>query len=568
MSEAKQYKQEFKDLCTDRSTWNNMFQIVGEYVSQAKQNFNAEQQPGDFLTDNIYDSKGTFAAQNSASALLGMLWPGSARKAIAIAPPDDMPMSTQLAAFYSMMTERTILAFDDPKAQLMLSLDEYMLDQLIFGTSGVGVETGYESKLLFRPYGVKESFIDEGKNGTVTKVFLMYEWRVGRVVDEYGIDNVSEKVRKKYQEGKFGEKIKILHVIQKRMKKKAQKGQLAMDYMSFHMEYDTEKTLLETGFQEKPIYFGRFRKLNYERYGRSPAMSALPDIREANVLREAIIRATEKMLDPPLGILDNGMLGGASVDTSAGAVNVFNAANNTGNKPPVFPIVTIGDMNVAIARLESLEQSIAQHFFIDRLLDFNSQNEMTLGEVQIRDQIRTASLSALFSRQLAEVFTPLFERAVNILWRAGEFGVLPDSEEEADVIKAGREPIYFPDEIIERLEQGLDVYKVVYKTKAASAVRAEEYMATLELLGQYRQDIQLNPAIKNRVNLHEAYKSMGQIRGIPIRIVREDDAVAELDKQDAQMQQQAMMLAAAEQVGNAADKFASANMKSKQAEKQ
>ena len=564
MTTAKQYKQEFKDLQSDRSTWNNMFQIVGEYVSQIKQNFNADHQPGDFLIDDVYDSKGTFAAQNSASALLGMLWPGTARKAIEIEPPDDMAMTTKLAAFYSMMTSRTVQAFDDPKAQLMLSLDEYMLDQIIFGTSGVGAEKGYESKLLFRPHGVKEAYIDEGRNGAVTKIFLFYEWRVNRVVDEYGIDNVSEKVRKKYQEGKFGERVKILHVIKPREEKKAEKGALAMPYMSYHMEYDTEKKLKETGFHEIPIRFGRFRKLNYERYGRSPAMSALADIREANVLREAVIRATEKMLDPPLGVLDDGMLGGSSIDTSARAINVFNAANNMSGKPPVFPIITIDNLDAAIKRLEALETSIAQHFFIDRLLDFNSQNEMTLGEVQIRDQIRTASLSALFSRQLSEVFTPLFERAISVLWRNGEFGVVKDSEEEQAILDAGGDPEYVPDEIAERLKAGLDVYKIKYKTKAASAQRTEEYLATLEVLNQYRQDVQIVPTIKNRVNLHEAYRSMGEIRGLPLGVIREDDAVAELDAQDAKQQQAAVMLAAAEQAGNAADKFASAQQKSQQ----
>jgi hypothetical protein len=560
--DIKAIKREFADLRSDRATWDTMYQVLGEYVSQIKQNFTAEPTPGEFLVDNIFDSTGTFAAQNSASALLGMIWPGTARKTLEIAPPDDLPMDTELAAFYNKMTERTIVAFDDPAASLSLSFDEYMLDQIIFGTSGVGVEKGYKSKLLFRPYGVKEVYFEEGRNGIGDTLYIFFEWRINRVVKEYGIENVSENLRKKYKEGK-SEKVKILHVIKERDEKKAEKGILAMPYMSLHIEFDTEHKLKESGFEELPIRMGRFRKITYERYGRSPAMSALPDIREANALREAIIRATEKMLDPPLGILDDGMLGGSIIDTSAGAVNVFNAAHNSSGREPVFPMVTIGSMDVAQRRLEELRESIAQHFFIDRLLDFNSQNEMTLGEVQIRDQIRTASLSALFSRQLAEVVTPVFERGVNILWREGEFGVLPNSEEEAAVIARGLEPEYIPDVLQERLAQGRDIYKIVYKTKAASAQRAEDYLAILELLGQYRNDIQLTPSIKNRVNLDEAYKQMASIRGIPVGVIRQDDAVAELNRQDQQAAQAAQMLAAGEQVANIADKAASAEQRAK-----
>lgn len=568
MTTIKQEKKEFDRLKEQRSTWNNMFQIIGEYVGQFKQNFNASPTPGEFLIEDIYDSTAIFAAQNSASALLGMIWPGTAVKALSIEPPDDMETDTELANFYAMATKRFVIALDDPQANVNLTFDEYMNDQVQFGTSGIGVERGTASKLLLKPYGVKEAYIDEGQNGAVDKVYLFYEWEINRVVADYGIKNVSEEVRKKHESGSGGEKIKILHIIKKRKDFKAEAGALAMPYMSLHIEYDTEKKLKESGFTELPIRFGRIRKMNYEKYGRSFAMSALPDIREANVLREAIIRATEKVLDPPLGILDDGMLGGGTVDTSASAINVFNGANNMNNRPPVFPIVTIGDMNAALRRLEALEQSISRHFLIDRLLDFNNETEMTLGEVQIRDQIRTASISPLFSRQLSEVFTHVFERAFNILWRDGEFGVIRGSDEEQALLDQGVDPEYIPNVIAERLERGEEIYKVVYKTKAANAQRAEEYMATLEIMGQYRQDIQISPQIKNRVDVNQAYKIMADIRGVRAGLIREDDAVLELDKKDQEQLAKAQGLQGAEQMAGAADKFASAKLKSAQSEKE
>lgn len=561
MHDLKQAMDEFDTLRRERSTWNNLFQVVGEYVSQFKQNFEVDPQPGEFLIDDVYDSTGVYAAQNASSALLGMLWPGSAKKAVEIIQPDDMQLTTELEQFYSKMTARTVAAMDDPRARLMLSLDEYMIDQMVFGTSGVGVVSGETSKLVYRPYSVKESYIEEGMNGAVSKVYLMYEWRAERVVAEYGIENVSERLRKSYKDGRTTEKVKVLHIIRPRTEAKAELGALAMPYESVHVEYETRHVLKESGFNEMPIAFGRFRKLSYERYGRAPAMSALPDIREANVLREAVIVATEKVLDPPLGILDDGMLGGSVIDTTSGAINVFNGGNNMSNRPPVFEISTVGDINVALARLQDLEGSISRHFFIDRLLDFNTQSEMTLGEVQIRDQIRTASLSALFSRQLTEVFLPLVERSVNILWRDGEFGVVPGTEEEQDILDQRLEPEYLPDEIVRRLERGEDVYTVGFKTKAASAQRSEEYLATIELLGQFRQDINIDPSIGARINLHKAYQSMAGIRGVPLGVVRQDDETQALIQQQQQAQQQAAALAAAQQVADISDTAASAAQK-------
>lgn len=144
---------EYRKLDNVRSNWDNMYQIIGEYVSQMKMNFTSTHEQGTFLIADVYDSAASFAAQNSASALLGMLWPGSASKSIEIIPPDDMKMTTELSSFFGRMNQRTIAALDDPAARLMLALDEYMLDQIIFGTSGVGVDRGKKSKLVFLPYG-------------------------------------------------------------------------------------------------------------------------------------------------------------------------------------------------------------------------------------------------------------------------------------------------------------------------------------------------------------------------------------------------------------------------------
>ena len=564
--DLKQIKRDFDALKSERSNWNAMWQVIGEYVSQIKQNFEAQPSNGEFLTDKIFDSTGAFAAHNAASSMLGMLWPATAKQAIEITPPDDLKeLSTELADFYERMTERTVRAMDDPKANLSLTLDEYMLDNIIFGTSGIGVEEGEESKLLFKPYGVKESYISEGKNGKVNKFYLYFEWDVERTVDEYGINEVSQKTRERYNKGKYGEKVKILVCVRKRKEKKADRGKLAMPYESVHIEYDGLHKLREDGFNELPAFFGRFRKLAYEKYGRCPAMNGLPDIREANALRQAIIIATEKNLDPPMGVLDDGMLGGGYIDTSAGAVNVFNATGNIGGNNPVFPLVTVGSIPDALARLEDLKQSIAQHFHIDRLLDFNNENEMTFGETQIREQIRTASLSSLFSRQIAEVFSPMIERCVNILWRSGEYGVLPDSEEEAALLALGQEPEYIPEELIERLQKGQEIYRINYKTKAANSSRAEEYVAIVELMQVAMNAMNVDPSVRHRVNLHEAIKNIGDIRSIPVGIIRQDDEVKAINEQEAQQIQAMQMLQAGEQAAGIAKTAAEADKASKEA---
>lgn len=553
--EYKHIKERFDEMKAERSNWNVMYQVLGEYISQMKQNFEGQPSRGEFLTDEIFDSTGTFAAQSSASALLGMLWPGTAKQALEITPPDDMPESTELTDFYEMMTSDLVRAMDDPKANLSLALDEYMLDQMIFGTSGVGVERGYQSDLLYKSYGVKELYLDEGKNGNVDTVALFYEWSAKRTVDEYGEENVSEKTRKAAANNKK-DKVKILILIRPRKEKKAEKGKLAMPYESIHLEYDSCHLLREEGFFELPIAVARFRKLSYEKYGRGPGMNALPDIKEANALREAVIVATEKILDMPIGVIDDGMLGSGYVDTSARAVTVFNASNNIGNTPPVFDIGSPPRIEYAEARLEKLTETISQHFYIDRLIDFNNEVQMTFGETQIRDQIRTSSLLGLFNRQITEIFTPSVERSIGIKWRAGDFGVMPGSEEEAERLAEGKEVKYFPKEIQKRLKAGKDIYEIKYKTKAANASKAEEYIGIIDVLTFASQAIAVDDSVRHRVNLHEGIKVLGDIRSLPVGIIREDDVVDEMRANEQQQMQQQQALQMAEQAAGAYEKAA------------
>lgn len=558
--EAKKYIEHFDALKNDRKTWDRQYQILGEYVSQIKQNFDTSPQAGIFLLDDIYDATGAFAAQNAASSLLGMLWPGSAKQSIEITPPDDIEGdSTELTEFYGYMTDMTVRAMDNPKANLNLALDEYMIDQLIFGTSGVGVERGFESDVLFKSYGVKEMYVDEGKNGRVSDIFLCFEWTVRRLMEEYPVDRLSEKTQEKIKNGKLNDRVKILICILPRKEFKAEKGVLAMPYMSMHFEYDSKHLIKESGFTDLPIKVARFRKLNYERYGRSPAMMALPDIREANALREAVIVATEKNLDPPLAILDDGMLGSGTVDTSAGALNVFNVSAAMGNRNPIFPLVTVGSIPDALARLEELKNTISQHFFLDRLLDFNNETQMTFGEAQIRNQIRNASLSSLFSRQIAELFTPLIQRVVDILFEDGKFGVIKGSEKEAEFKEQGMEIRYIPQELVERIENDQSIYEINYKTQASKASRAEEYIAILDVLSFSIQAMQVDPSVRHRVDLHKGVQEIGNIRALPVGILKQDDEVEKLIKAEAQQVDAQNELNSGQQLAGIVESMASAN---------
>ena len=465
--------------------------------------------------------------------------------------------------YFEAITEVLVEALDDPRAGLSQALEEYMIDQGAFGTSGVGAFDGEQNgtDLLFECWGVDEIFISEGANGYINTIYRETNKSVAAVVERYGIERVSAKTREAFENGKLHEQVKILQAIEPRSHiPPGIEGNLAMPWASIHIESEANHILIESGYNELPVMVSRFYKAHNEVYGRSPALQALPDILEINATKEARISAIEKSLDPPLGVIDDGVLGNGEIDTSAGGINVFNVTSGrVGNQQPIFPLFTVGTIREVDKSIEELSNNIMEHFNIDRLLDFNTNQQMTASEAVMRDRIRSESLTAIFTRQISELFTPLVERAVSILFRKGKLGVIEGSPQQAILEAQGHTPIIIPEPVLKLLGAGREFYKVRYFTPAARMLEvgeAEGVMRTWEFAGSLAQ---ADPSVLDNLDADESLKVIGRVRGAPTQIMRNDREIAMIRQQRAQQQQMAQKAAMAQQgaeiakTGNEAD---------------
>lgn len=470
-------KARYNELYKIKQNWLPMYQLVGEYVMTRKQNFLTNSQPGEFLTEHLFSSVAPEANRTAASAIAGNLWPNGARS-FRLARPRNIPDSPEVKEFYQRMTENATEFMDDPKANLSTSIDEYMLDQTSFGVSGVHVEDTEDlsQPLKYIAVNIKNMVIAENKDGVVDTVFLDFSRTVRQCVAKFGIENVSQKTRDMYNNGEFETQIRVMQLIEPRLDGKFGFGNKSLPIASIYFEYDSGKILKESGYAQMPVIVSRFLKALGEIYGRSPAMFAMPAIMRLNLIWEYIMRANEKKLDPPLYLLDNGALGAGIVDSSPGGLSVFNVSG-MGEKSPVGTLFDVGDTRGAYELVEDLTQMISKAFYIDRLMDFNNEARMTFGEAQIRDRMRGESLSSTFKRQETEMFSPLIETSVNILFSKGLLGVERGSEQEAELLANGIDPLYLPDAVVKALKNGQKVYDIQYISPANRIMRTEQLQA-------------------------------------------------------------------------------------------
>lgn len=529
-----------KQMKTKKTPWLDQYQLLGEFIHMRKQEFQSEDTVGDFLTREIFNATGPQSAETSASTLIALMWPQS-RNRIKLNPPMELDGTREEKEYYEFVTKKILRVMDDPKAGFGIATDEYMLDQVVFGTSGVETVKDPDTKVRYTSWGISHIYIDEGRNRSVDTVYMEIRISNQKLVKDYGIDNVSEKTREEFNEGKLDiEKVVLIAIEPRTSRVQGKEGNKNMPFSSVHIEVEAKHLLRESGFEEMPIAVGRASKLFGEVYGRSFGMKALPAILELNAIWESVTIAIEKSLDPPLGVYSDSVLGGGEIDTSAGAINVFNPADQAKDRQPIFQLFTVGEFKQIVALVQSLNEEIGNYFLIDRLLDFNNETRMTATEATIRDRMRNSTLNRFFNRQLSEYFIPQIERTFNILLADDELGVKPGSPKDD-----GSRPI-IPETIVALMEEGKDVYDLVFSTPATRIMQSEEAESMLrqaEYAGVWA-DLGKLEVLDNQ-DIDKSYELYSNIIGAPTETRK---AKLQVKKDRAKRDEEAQQLAEQEQV--------------------
>lgn len=545
---------------TEKAPWNPQWQLISEYIGQRRADFTSFGQPGDFLNSQIWSDVAPLASDTAASALVGLVWPDS--YSFKLEAFGDFKDDEEITDWLSECTEELQAAMDDPLAGLALAIDEAIKDFMDYGTPAIHCEEGETTDLRFDAWNVSQFCIDEGADGYVDTFFKGWEIGIRQIVKRFGYNNVSKETRKAYDDKRFLEKVKVLHVIAPReVDPKAGKGPKNMPYMSVYIEVDRKHLIRESGFQELPTFAFRYSKKIGEKYGRSAGMRALPSIMELNTLWEIVTIGAEKNFDPPLAVYDDGTFGGGVIDTTAGAINVINVTGKmTAGRSPIEPLFTVGKFDDVAVLIERLENTIKDHYMIDRLLDLNNEKEMTAREALIRQSIRQSTLRSPVSRITAELLNRMIPRCFNILLRKGRFGYAEGSPEMIawQAMNPDKEPKRIPQRIIDAQGKNDRVYQIRYMTPAAREQEAQIAQGIMNTMQTISEIAAHDKTILDEVNNGRTVKRLGQIWSFPEDCWNTEDEKKQLQAMAVQDAEQQKQLALASQVATIAKDAAAA----------
>jgi hypothetical protein len=285
---------------------------------------------------------------------------------------------------------------------------------------------------------------------------------------------------------------------------------------------------------------------------------SMPSIWELNKAIQQLHLSIELSNDPPKALLDDGAYGGGIIDQSPGAFSVIDVSGRIGSNP-IIDLYKATDLQSLAQLVDNLKVERSEAFYLDKLFDLNNKTRQTLGEAQIRNELRSEPLSAIIVRQLEEMEIPLIETAINLLFQMGRLGVIAGSDQEKMLLAQGIVPTQIPNEVAQVMFAGFDFYSVQFISPAARMLRAEELRGIQESIGFAAQLQPADPTALMRYDLGESIKLVNELNGAPESLLKSEE-VFQADVQAMQERQAAAVQAEME------DKRAEINKKNASAE--
>lgn len=488
-------------LKSQRFNWDQHWEEIAHYIIPRKDNIYTNSNPGGKKNNTIYDSTAIHANELLASALHGMLTNPASIWFGLTTGDDDLDKEDEVREWLDDSVNRMIRVLNNSNFQT--EIHETYLDLGSLGTNVIRTEEDDELTVRFHSRPIYEHYIDENSKSEIDTVYREYEYTLRQIEQEFGEEVFDDQLKRDLEKNPL-KKEKIIHAVepsQDRNEKSSHK------YSSYHVLKSRKILLKEKGFFEFPFAVPRWTKISSEKYGRSPGMKCLPDIKMINKMRQVSIRAAQKIVDPPLLAADDGVL--LPVKTAPGSMNYKRA----GMKDAIEPILTGGRVDIGEALIEQVKMQIRQSYFIDQL-QLVENDRMTATEVVQRRDEQLRLLSPILGRLHFELLAPIINRVFGIMFRRNKFKEAP--------------------ELLNGVN--LDIKFVSQIAKAQRATEAENFSRALSVVAPI---IEIQPEITDLINGDEVVKFASSIFSLPAKLLRGNEEVQAIREGRAQANAQA-----------------------------
>lgn len=528
----------FQELVDERSSFISHYKELAEFVQPRRGRFLlTDRNKGDKRYQKIINSHASWALKVARAGLLsGVMSPATEWFVLGV----DDPELTEYKPVKEYLYEVQGVINRVFNSSNLYAMAPVMLGELVqFGTGCMYQENDFENVSRFYAHTVGSYLISTNARFEVDTVFREWQLPCRAIVKEFGIENVSREVKNAYNQGAYSTWFTVRHCVMPN--EDYREGASFSKFFKFKSVYwepgqsDNEKYLRVSGYKRFPYYVPRWDVTGEDIYGTDcPGMTALGDVKGLQMGERRQAQAIDLMIRPMLH--GPGTLKNVPIDAMPGGATIYDT--EAGQEKGLRPVHEVKpDVQALRGNLVEIQKRIERAYYVEQFLAISNmdgvqpRNQLELSQ---RNQERLLQLGPVLMQLFGGFLNPLidntFDRLVELDRQAGGGVVLPVPPPELQ----GREirPEY--------------ISTLAVAQRAASLGNIER-LATFEagLIGAGLSD-------GKKINGDQMIDEYAERLRVPPSVVRPDDEVAQLRKQEQEAQQQANTLAAAQQAADTA----------------
>lgn len=516
----------------ERASFMPHWRDLADYVLPRRPQFNVtDTNKGERRNLKIVDSTATLAARTLRSGMMsGVTSP--ARPWFRLSTPDPaLAEFGPVKDWLHIVSQRMSTVF--LRSNLYNALPTVYGDIGVFATAAMGIEEDFDGVIRCYPFPIGSYAIANNDRLKVDVFSREFRLTVRQTVQKFGKLSersgspdwsvFSDRVKEAYDRGNLDQWVDICHVIQPNQDYNP-KSLTSKRYQSVYYDKTTsdqeERYLRDSGYDYFPVLCPRWEVSGEDVYGTEcPGMTALGDTKALQLLQKRKSQAIEKHINPP-------MTGPTSLKSQRASIlpgDITYVDEREGQKGfrPVHEVKP--DIEGVVLDIQEHQHRIRRAYYEDLflMLATSDRRQITAREIDERHEEKLLAVGPVLEQLNQDLLDPLIDVTFNIMVRQG---LIPEPPEEL---------------------QGMDL-----KVEYVSIMHQAQKMAGLAGIERFSayvgQLATVNPEVLDKIDMDQAVDEYGEITGVPPRIVRPDEMVAEMRQaraQAAQAQQQAMTMA-------------------------
>lgn len=535
----------FSQLNTERQSFLPHWRELNDFILPRRGRFNTtDVNKGDRRNGKIVDSTATFAARTLGSGMhSGVTNP--ARPWFRLTTPDpDLAEFGPVKEWLHVVQQRMSSVM--LKSNLYNVLPTLYQDIGVFGTSCMFLAEDPEQVIRCYPFPIG-SYMLANDHRLKVRVFMReFRMTVRQLVEQFGVKNLSRHVKTLVDRHMWESWVDVVHAVYPNPNPDPTKLESRFKpYLGVYYEKGEDGTdrsgdaefLQVAGFDEFPILAPRWELTGEDVYGTNcPGMTALGDIKQLQQGERRSLQAVDKIVNPPM-VGPTGLRATRASILPGDITYLDTREGQQGFRPAHEVRISLQDLEF---KQDQARFRIRRAFYEDLFLmlatspSVHDARDMTAREIQERHEEKLLALGPVLEQLNQDQNDPLIDRTFAIMLRRD---LIPPPPEELE---------------------GEDL-RVEYISIMAQAQKMVG-LGGLERFAMFvNTQAELDPSVLDKVDRDQLIDEHSEMTGIPPRVVRPDEEVAEIRAARAQQQQMAEQAEIAKTAGQGAAALANAD---------